>query len=42
MEELREAIFLAEEACPGISDSMVTELVQRLQRYEQDISVLFI
>uniref|UniRef100_A0A3B4CXT8 non-specific serine/threonine protein kinase n=1 Tax=Pygocentrus nattereri TaxID=42514 RepID=A0A3B4CXT8_PYGNA len=33
VEELREAIFLAEEACPGISDSMVTELVQRLQRY---------
>ncbi|MCJ8732649.1 hypothetical protein PDJAM_G00213740 [Pangasius djambal] len=33
VEELREAIFLAEEACPGISDSMVTELVQRLQRF---------
>uniref|UniRef100_A0A668A895 Serine/threonine-protein kinase 24 n=1 Tax=Myripristis murdjan TaxID=586833 RepID=A0A668A895_9TELE len=31
-EELREAIFLADEACPGICDSMVTELVQRLQR----------
>ncbi|XP_066562837.1 serine/threonine-protein kinase 24 [Amia ocellicauda] len=33
LEELREAIFLAEEACPGISDSMVSELVQRLQRF---------
>ncbi|MGH0135007.1 UNVERIFIED_CONTAM: hypothetical protein FKN15_006382 [Acipenser sinensis] len=32
VEELREAIFLAEEACPGISDSMISELVQRLQR----------
>ncbi|KAH0624510.1 hypothetical protein JD844_032059, partial [Phrynosoma platyrhinos] len=32
IEELREAIYLAEEACPGISDTMVTELVQRLQR----------
>ncbi|XP_048834420.1 serine/threonine-protein kinase 24 [Brienomyrus brachyistius] len=33
LEELREAIFLAEEAYPGISDSMVSELVQRLQRF---------
>ncbi|XP_066475751.1 serine/threonine-protein kinase 24 [Tiliqua scincoides] len=33
IEELREAIYLAEEACPGISDNMVSELVQRLQRY---------
>ncbi|XP_076841662.1 serine/threonine-protein kinase 24a [Brachyhypopomus gauderio] len=33
VDELREAIFLAEEACPGISDSMVAELVQRLQRF---------
>ncbi|KAM3837804.1 serine/threonine-protein kinase 24 isoform 2-T2 [Vipera latastei] len=33
IEELREAIYLAEEACPGISDTMVSELVQRLQRY---------
>ncbi|XP_062861630.1 serine/threonine-protein kinase 24a [Trichomycterus rosablanca] len=33
VDELREAIFLAEEASPGISDSMVTELVQRLQRF---------
>lgn len=40
MDELREAIFLAEEACPGISDSMVTELVQRLQRYDSWIKVL--
>lgn len=32
IEELREAIYLAEEACPGISDTMVSELVQRLQR----------
>ncbi|RXM99129.1 Dedicator of cytokinesis protein 9 [Acipenser ruthenus] len=32
VEELREAIFLAEEASPGISDSMISELVQRLQR----------
>ncbi|XP_041115188.1 serine/threonine-protein kinase 24-like [Polyodon spathula] len=33
VEELREAIFLAEETCPGISDSMISELVQRLQRF---------
>ncbi|KAG7463764.1 hypothetical protein MATL_G00180110 [Megalops atlanticus] len=33
LEELREAIFLAEETCPGISDSMVSELIQRLQRF---------
>ncbi|KAL4608919.1 serine/threonine-protein kinase 24-like isoform X2 [Arapaima gigas] len=33
LEELREAIFLAEETCPGISDSMVSQLVQRLQRF---------
>lgn len=33
IEELREAIYLAEEACPGISDSMVSKLLQRLQRY---------
>ncbi|KAA8588111.1 hypothetical protein FQN60_001305, partial [Etheostoma spectabile] len=30
-EELREAIFLAEETHPGICDSLVAELVQRLQ-----------
>ncbi|CAH2223631.1 serine threonine- kinase 24 [Pelobates cultripes] len=33
IEELREAIYLAEEACPGISDTMVSQLLQRLQRY---------
>ncbi|XP_020819623.1 serine/threonine-protein kinase 24 isoform X3 [Phascolarctos cinereus] len=32
IEELRGAIYLAEEACPGISDTMVSQLVQRLQR----------
>lgn len=32
LEELKEAIYLAEEAYPGISDVMVTELIQRLQR----------
>lgn len=32
IEELRGAIYLAEEACPGISDTMVATLVQRLQR----------
>uniref|UniRef100_A0A8D0GKV7 Serine/threonine kinase 24 n=1 Tax=Sphenodon punctatus TaxID=8508 RepID=A0A8D0GKV7_SPHPU len=31
IEELREAIYLAEEAYPGISDTMVSQLVQRLQ-----------
>ncbi|KAM5181433.1 serine/threonine-protein kinase 24 [Mantella aurantiaca] len=33
IEELYGAIYLAEEACPGISDSMVAELLMRLQRY---------
>ncbi|XP_005992350.1 serine/threonine-protein kinase 24 [Latimeria chalumnae] len=33
VEELREAIYLAEEICPGISDTMISQLVQRLQRY---------
>ncbi|XP_014028812.2 serine/threonine-protein kinase 24 [Salmo salar] len=33
VDELREAIFLAEESYPGISDSLVSELVQRLQRF---------
>ncbi|XP_030641659.1 serine/threonine-protein kinase 24a isoform X3 [Chanos chanos] len=33
LEELRQAVFLAEEVCPGIADSMVTEVVRRLQRY---------
>ncbi|XP_075896346.1 serine/threonine-protein kinase 24a isoform X2 [Nelusetta ayraudi] len=32
-EELQEAIFLAEETHPGICDSLVAELVQRLQRF---------
>ncbi|EHB04186.1 Serine/threonine-protein kinase 24 [Heterocephalus glaber] len=32
-EELHGAIYLAEEACPGISDTMVAQLVQQLQRY---------
>ncbi|KAJ7419215.1 Serine/threonine-protein kinase 24 [Pitangus sulphuratus] len=32
IEELRKAIYLAEEACPGIADNMVSHLVQRLQR----------
>ncbi|XP_024595674.1 serine/threonine-protein kinase 24 isoform X1 [Neophocaena asiaeorientalis asiaeorientalis] len=31
LEELRGAVYLAEEACPGISDAMVAQLVQRLQ-----------
>ncbi|KAM9204369.1 serine/threonine-protein kinase 24 isoform 2-T2 [Mergus octosetaceus] len=33
IEELRKAIYLAEEASPGIADNMVSHLVQRLQRY---------
>lgn len=32
-DELQEAIFLAEETYPGICDSLVAELVQRLQRF---------
>lgn len=32
IEELKKAIYLAEEACPGIADNMVSHLVQRLQR----------
>ncbi|NXW01325.1 STK24 kinase, partial [Fregetta grallaria] len=32
VEELRKAIYLAEEACPGIADNMVSHLVRRLQR----------
>ncbi|NXA19293.1 STK24 kinase, partial [Ibidorhyncha struthersii] len=32
IEELRKAIYLAEEACPGIADNMVSHLVQRLER----------
>lgn len=41
-EELREAIFLAEETHPGICDSLVAELVQRLQRYCRFILSLLI
>uniref|UniRef100_A0A2K5PMF4 Protein kinase domain-containing protein n=1 Tax=Cebus imitator TaxID=2715852 RepID=A0A2K5PMF4_CEBIM len=33
IEKLRGAIYLAEEACPGITDTIVTQLVQRLQKY---------
>lgn len=32
-EELRAAIYLAEEACPGISDKMISLLIHRIQRY---------
>lgn len=35
LEQLGEAIFLAEEAYPGISDVMVTQLIQRLQRFSR-------
>ncbi|KAK6288402.1 hypothetical protein J4Q44_G00388980, partial [Coregonus suidteri] len=35
LDELREAILLAEEAYPGISDSLVTQLVNRLQRFSE-------
>ncbi|CAB1346947.1 unnamed protein product [Coregonus sp. 'balchen'] len=33
VDELREAVFLSEESCPGISDALVSELVHRLQRF---------
>lgn len=33
LDELREAILLAEEAYHGISDSLVAHMVHRLQRY---------
>ncbi|XP_062303019.1 serine/threonine-protein kinase 24 [Osmerus eperlanus] len=33
LDELREAILLAEEAFPGISDSLVARMVHRLQRF---------
>lgn len=33
VERLREALFLAEETHPGICDSLIVELVQRLQRF---------
>lgn len=32
LDELRTAILLAEEAYPGISDSLVAHMVHRLQR----------
>lgn len=32
LDELREAILLAEESYPGIADSLVAHMVQRLQR----------
>lgn len=32
LDELAEAMFLAEETYPGISDVMVTQLIQRLDR----------
>ncbi len=35
LEELKQAMLLAEEKCPGITDSMVTGVVQRLKRYFQ-------
>uniref|UniRef100_A0A3B5Q8I8 Serine/threonine kinase 24a (STE20 homolog, yeast) n=1 Tax=Xiphophorus maculatus TaxID=8083 RepID=A0A3B5Q8I8_XIPMA len=35
-EELRKAIFLAENIHPGICDSLVAELLQRLQRFSAD------
>ncbi|XP_026114840.1 serine/threonine-protein kinase 24-like [Carassius auratus] len=35
LEQLGEAIFLAEEAYPGISDVMVSQLIQRLQRFSR-------
>ncbi|XP_067300987.1 serine/threonine-protein kinase 24a [Pseudorasbora parva] len=33
LEELRQAVLLAEETCPGITDSMVTGVLQRLKRF---------
>ena len=33
IEELRGAIYLMEEACPGILDTVVAQLIQWLQRY---------
>lgn len=35
LDELRTAILLAEEAFPGISDSLVAHMVHRLQRYRR-------
>ncbi|TRZ20687.1 hypothetical protein HGM15179_006411 [Zosterops borbonicus] len=37
IEELRKAVYLAEEACPGIVDTMVSHLVQRLQSLVWDL-----
>ncbi|KAG5283490.1 hypothetical protein AALO_G00042640 [Alosa alosa] len=33
LEALQDAILLAENTCPGISDSLVTELVERVRRF---------
>ncbi|XP_067109388.1 serine/threonine-protein kinase 24a [Osmerus mordax] len=33
VEELEQAVLLAEEACPGIADALVSGLVHRLQRF---------
>ncbi|XP_067266272.1 serine/threonine-protein kinase 24a [Chanodichthys erythropterus] len=33
LEELKQAMLLAEETCPGITDSVVTGLVQRFKRF---------
>ncbi|XP_039546687.1 serine/threonine-protein kinase 24a [Pimephales promelas] len=33
LEDLKQAMLLAEEKCPGITDAMVTEVVQRLKRF---------
>ncbi|KAM9482218.1 serine/threonine-protein kinase 24 [Clarias gariepinus] len=35
LDELAEAMFLAEETFPGISDVMVTQLIQRLDRFSR-------
>ncbi|XP_027024580.2 serine/threonine-protein kinase 24 [Tachysurus fulvidraco] len=35
LDELEEAMLLAEETYPGISDVMVTQLIQRLQRFSR-------
>lgn len=32
LEELENAFSLAEESCPGISDKLMVELVERVQR----------
>lgn len=38
LDELRTAILLAEEAFPGIADSLVAHMVHRLQRYHHALS----